>query len=298
MIRIYYVPAPTITREYLLIKQGLMSNSRVKLVSCERNSDFVFLFYYRAKHRQHYTQTFPPDKTVLIDYHDSVYWRQNIECLAYFKRSWVEMVGRGNHTIKRPITFPPHFHHLGFAIMDEFLVWDDVVNPVERDVVLSCTLRTHLGRLNRARVLNLVRGMDIKGRTQIGELNKEGARGFGAPLMRDYWKLLRRSRIVVTCNPSKWEGDHRTWEALANGALVFIDRMYTPMVNPLVDGEHCIFYDLSDSGLKELKGKLLWFLEDREGCELTEFIAKAGHDFAMKHHRASNRIDEILEVIT
>ena len=31
------------------------------------------------------------------------------------------------------------------------------------------------------------------------------------------------AKIVVTCNPSHSEGDFRTFEALASGALVFVD---------------------------------------------------------------------------
>jgi hypothetical protein len=35
-----------------------------------------------------------------------------------------------------------------------------------------------------------------------------------------YLELLAHAKVVVTANPSAWEGDHRTWEALAAGALV------------------------------------------------------------------------------
>lgn len=99
----------------------------------------------------------------------------------------------------------------------------------------------------------------------------------------------------MTCNPSRWEGDHRTWEAFANGALVFIDRMWTPMTHPLIDGEHCIFYDLSDEGLEKLRERILFYLEHGE---LAYDIAREGHEFTMKYHRVSNRIDEMLDVIT
>lgn len=290
MIKIYYALAPTITREFLLIKQGLVNNPRVEFVDSEKESDFVFQFYSRSKHKQYHTQTFPSDKTIFIDYHDSAFWRQPIECLAYFKRSWVKMVDKGNYTVKRLVSFPSHFYPLSFAIMDEFIIDEDL----ERDVVLSCTLRTHKGRFNRERVLELIKGMNIQGKTQIGELNKEGARGFNAPAMRDYWRLLRRSRIVVTCNPSKWEGDHRIWEAFANGALVFIDRMFTPLIYPLIDKKHCIFYDLSDQGLEELQKRILYFLKETNHAD---DIAREGHEFTMKYHRATNRIDEILERI-
>jgi len=105
---------------------------------------------------------------------------------------------------------------------------------------------------------------------------------------------LKRSRIVVTCNPNKWEGDHRTWEAFASGALVFVDKMYTPMVHPLIDGEHCIFYEMSEIGLRELRSVIFYYLDNLTEAEE---IARTGHEFTMKYHRASNRIDEILDVI-
>jgi len=177
--------------------------------------------------------------------------------------------------------------------MDEFIVKEDL----KRDVILSCTLRAELRQrnVNRVNVLNLLSEMDIQGNIQIGRYNRGSIKGFDDKNMRDYWRLLKRSQIVVTCNPGKWEGDHRTWEAFANGAFVFIDRIWTPLRHPFVDGKHCIFYDTSDKGLRELKEKIFWYLEmPREVAR----IAKEGHEFAMKYHRTSNRINEILEVIT
>jgi len=293
MIKVYYVPCyGDGTREYRLIRQGLVNNSRVELVDNEGDSDFIFYFYHTRKHKKYYTQQFPPQKTVIIDYHDRSQWLFQVKCFAYFKRSWVVMLKQEEgYTTKKPIPRDPHLHPLTMAIMDEFIIEEDM----ERDLVLSCPLRIKPGNPNRQRVLDLVRGMDIQGKTQIGVLNKGSMRAFNDQNMRDYFKLLKRSRIVVTCNPSRWEGDHRTWEALASGALVFVDRMWTPLRHPLIDGEHCIFYDLSDIGLQELRAMILYYLKHTAEAET---IAGVGHEFAMKHHRTSNRIDEILDVIT
>lgn len=290
MIKIYYVPSRKVTREYLLIKQGLENNPRVELVNSAAFCDFVFLFYTTLKHQPLLTQCYLKSKLVFIDYHDKPYMIFDVDCIAYFKRSWVEEVSERNHSSKRVPSWNPNFHPLTFAIMDEFIINE----APERDVALSCTIRPHMRHINRPRVLNFIRSMNIKGKTQIGELNRGNMNCFDDFQMREYFKLLKRSRIVVTCNPSMWEGDHRTWEAFASGALVFVDRMYTPMVHPLVDGEHCIFYDLSDEGLKILRERVLYYLDRTDKAER---IAKAGHDFTMKHHRSSNRIDEILNVI-
>jgi len=288
MIKIYYVPScrDLLCREYRLIKQGLVNNPRVELVDNEKESDFVFLFFTALGHDPQAI----PSKTVFIDYHD---WHNlvfPVNCLAYFKRSWVEMVMERNWTAKRAIHRPFNFYPLTMAIMDEFIIDEDI----ERDVMLSCMIRPHHNHPNRPKVLEFVKKINIQGKKQIGALNRGTMYRFNAPDMREYFRLLRRSRMVVTCNPSKWEGDHRTWEAFANGALIFVDKMYTPMTHPLVDGKHCIIYEASDSGLKRLEKQILYF---QENIAHAEAIAKEGFDFTMKYHRASNRIDEILNVI-
>ena len=68
----------------------------------------------------------------------------------------------------------------------------------------------------------------------VGELNK----GQRKEMNEEYFSSLRQAQIIVTCNPSNWEGDFRLWEAMGSGALVFIDEMSTPMPSPLLDGVH------------------------------------------------------------
>ncbi len=295
MIKIYYPPCVhRETREYLLMKQGLVNNQRVELVRSERRSDFIFQFYHTPKKSRPTPElNFPPEKTVIIDYHDNPRWSlPSNGAKAYFKRSWTEMEYKENYTIRKSCPKPFNVHPIMFAIMDEFIIDKEM----ERDVALSCTFRPvrHRGHLNRERVLKLLKGMTINGKTQIGSYTNGSMKRFNEPDMREYFRLLKRSRIVVTCNPGRWDGDHRTWEALANGALVFIDKIYFPLSHPLIDGKHCIFYEPSDNGLMELWKRILYYVENQKEAEV---IANQGHKFAMKYHRTSNRIDEILEVI-
>lgn len=293
MIKIYWVSCYKENRETKLIIQGLENNPRVELVDNETESDFVFFFYYIAKYKEHYTQTFPREKTVLIDYHDNPNWYCQVPCFAYFKRSWVNNINKGDYTARQAIEHPSNMYPLTMAIMDEFIIDEDM----KRDIMLSCTLRKkeRRGHIDRIRILNLLEKMDIKEKTQIGQFNKGNMLRFNDWDMKDYFRHLKRSRIVVTCNPSRHEGDHRTWEALANGALVFVDRTLTPLTHPLINYVHCIFYELSDIGLRNLRDKIFYFMDHPAEAEI---IAKAGHEFAMKYHRTTNRIDEILEMIT
>jgi hypothetical protein len=58
-------------------------------------------------------------------------------------------------------------------------------------------------------------------------------------LSPSYLKLMRAARVVVTCNPGDWEGDFRTWEALASGAAVVRDRLFAPTPH----GDFGLVYD-------------------------------------------------------
>ena len=296
-IKIYYVPRLKEGRESHLIDQGLRNNSRVELVDNAKESDFVFLFAFASRNKHLYGEDVaPPNKTVLIDYVDNPRWICSGNWLAYFKRSWVERIDKGGITVSIPILRSSNFYPLTMAIMDEFISDPHrVLGDIKRDYTLSCSLRKVKRHYNRRKVLALLEKMHIPGKSQIGEFNRGTMFKFNAPDMRDYFRLLRRSKIVVTCNPGKWEGDHRTWEAFANEPLVFVDKTLTPLNRPLLDGMHCIFYDLSDRGLRELRKKIIYYINHPDEAAI---IAHAGHVFTMKYHRSSNRINEILEVIT
>ena len=89
----------------------------------------------------------------------------------------------------------------------------------------------------------------------VGIIGKAGRVG-RTTIQKPYYERMFNSKIVVTCNPKDWEGDYRTWEALSSGALVMVDKMLTPIVNPLIDKEHIIFYDKNN--LDDLKQKIIF----------------------------------------
>lgn len=292
MYKIFFAHGNRLTREYYLIKQGLENHSNIKLVNNEEDSDFVFYLYYtRKKNQTEKPKQYDPEKTVVIDFHDNPHWLFDVKCKAYFKRSWLDMKDKGIYTTRKSISWPEHFHPISFAIMDEFIIEKEY----KRNCLLSCTLKANKKNLNRYRVLNLLKTMNLKGNIQIGKYNKGAMKGWLDDHMKDYFRHLKKSRIVVTCNPGKWEGDHRTWEAFANGALVIVDRMHTPLEPPLIDGRHCFFYEPTNRGLRRLREIIEYFMKD---IKLAERIANQGHEFTMEHHRSVNRIDEILRVIT
>lgn len=100
--------------------------------------------------------------------------------------------------------------------------------------------------------------------------------------------------MIVTANPDQWDGDMRTWEALASGALVLVDASHTPFPPglALVHGGHVVFYDNRDRA--SLLGLLRHYLDHPEEAAA---IAKRGQAFALQHHRASSRIDYVDAVV-
>ena len=79
-------------------------------------------------------------------------------------------------------------------------------------------------------------------------------RGFTGSL---YERALTGSKVIVTCQPPMWEGDGRTMEALASGAVVLVDRMHIPP--PGVRHNHSVLFYNSTAHLLEL---LSWVLHN------------------------------------
>ena len=108
-------------------------------------------------------------------------------------------------------------------------------------------------------------------------------------MSRNYFDLMHNSRIIVTVNPSEWEGDFRLWESMATGALVFVDPIFTPHPYPLIDGEHLVLF--SNSNKTDLWQKLDYY---RQHPDEARRIAINGYLHCMKYHRTVSMIDYVL----
>ena len=68
-------------------------------------------------------------------------------------------------------------------------------------------------------------------------MGKKGGVG-RSTIQNAYFDKCKDSKIIVHCQPFGWEGDFRTFEALASGALVISDKSYSMQHHtyPLIDG--------------------------------------------------------------
>jgi len=135
--------------------------------------------------------------------------------------------------------------------------------------------------------------------TRFGPINDGGRNEAN----EEYLRTLARSKIVVTCQPDRWEGDWRTWEAFASGACVISDRVWLESHGPEPDywlmtpGKGVYHHDHMVGDFRYIPiGELIERLLKGNEYQLRSHrcIGIKGQDHTENSHRPSNRIDEIL----
>lgn len=96
----------------------------------------------------------------------------------------------------------------------------------------------------------------------------------------------------MTVNPSHWEGDFRLMEAIATGALIFVDNMHVHRPYPLMHDKHLVYYD--NHNKTELFEKLDFYMHNVEAART---VAVGGYVHAMKFHRAASLMDYVFRSI-
>ena len=105
-----------------------------------------------------------------------------------------------------------------------YATWDNYTKGLRlfanRDVRVVCTVRVHAEKQPaRTRVVNWLRdflygelGLSDGDDALVGDTG-----GHRKMIDSSYFDWMRRAQIIVTCNPSHWDGDFRLFEALASG---------------------------------------------------------------------------------
>ena len=288
------------SNEMRLTHEGLAAHPQVTLVADPELADYlIFCQNHLVDHCPFHTQFRPikdlyKEKTILLDYDDDpwmIFDAEDFRWKLYFKRSRVD---RENGKI---------INYGGLPILQTaYGVVNAMVDPPAsqgdgRSIDIACLfddeiLDSPCFRLARGRLLKFAKRMalDHSISMQIGTVSESGPVGRSG-IDPAYKKCLYDSKIVLHANPDSWEGDGRLWEALAAGALVFVDRMFAAIEKPLIDGQHLIFYDLTDEGMAILERKILHYLDHPDERQK---IGTQGRDFVLKHHRSINRIGQLI----
>jgi len=214
-------------------------------------------------------------KIVILDWTDSNIFAKN-PCLAYFKKSWTH---NSNCFPLQEMALPEYFTH-----------------SAPRTIFVTCLLRKDGkgDKPNRRRVVEFLETQKLTnsliGAVHPNKLGKDKWLNGQPEEHRDYLKILASAKIIVTCGPSKWQGDSRLWEALASGACVLSDRLNVDMGHNPIHGEHCFYYDELDDLISLIRD----LMSQEEKCLA---IGHAGRLLAQMHHNPAARLDQILSVI-
>lgn len=285
-------------REKMLYSvEGFTANSRTTLVDTPDDADLIVW----ATVRGNTEKEVPPSNysnVVLLDYADGCrplhQKRGELKHLiGYFKRSFVQR--DKDSVFESNCTGTGEEDVLPFAYSGlEALVNKDMKK--ERGVLITNVLRTGLGHNTvRTRVVgwtsDFVRQHGLTNQSVIGLV---GSGSSSSQFDESYLKHLADTKIIVTCNPWKWEGDFRLWEALLSGAMVMVDRMDIPkwMPHPFIHKKHLVYYDTRNQ--TEFNELLEFFTEHEEEARK---IGEAGRQFVLDHHMAKDRVSYILDKI-
>jgi len=302
-VKVYMWPEQSSTQGHSgrrVIVQGLQDHPNIKLVSSVLDADFVI--WHSCGWDQEMIppseMQVPNSKLIMVDTSDPVNPTTLTDQrgrLALFKRSWVRKTEEG----RRAYAFWEwkdefmNVYPTGYAIVKEYLPLSKFNG--ERDIDVICTLRRFDGPTSpREQTIDWMKEYKEQAKNPekilVGELTSGGRE----VVDDEYQKMLNRAKIIVTANPQMWEGDSRLYEALASGALVFTDIMYTPLDHPFVHSEHVIFFDIHPFGKKELFKKLDYYLDN---ARRRNQVAFRGYVHALRHHRAVNRMDSLINTV-
>ena len=228
-------------------------------------------------------------KDVIIDYNDWTDTRNVQEYLLpnvhrYFKRSIVD---------KNTLQLVPYSRvviPISYAIRSDYINYDALYNGISYAYDVCCLFNKDLYPPSAMRHIAPLKVELYNGPKHVGMDDSYNPSNRYDIVNKEYYKLLKTSKIIVTANPPEWEGDFRLWEALLVGNLVLCDQMIIPhiMKNPLINKTHLIFYEDPDDILKIIQ----YYIEHED---LRNQIGKCGREYALKYHTFSNRLDEIME---
>lgn len=271
-----------------VLYNGLLNNKNVYIIDNIEECDYIFIDIIRDFDKIKRYSEEQLKKVIIIDYRDNSKEVSKIPCLKYFKRSVVD-----KNTMKI-IDYNREIIPISYSLKQEVLEFKDIYE-YHRNIDISVFFTPGINAINnntvtgyRSKVANFIKKNFSNYNIFVGVCGNNGVIG-RTTIQKDYYNKMFHSKIVVTCNPDNWEGDYRTWEALSTGALTFVDNMKTPIINPLINEKHVIFYNRNN--LLELKKKILFYLKTPD---LAKKISHEGNTYALKYHKPSDRISEIL----
>eukprot|EP01031_Cornospumella_fuschlensis_P028096 gene28096-33928_t len=281
-------------RFYFLVREGLLLHPRLNLVDKIDKADFIVYLPESAQwdksecnNPAHYHKLVVLDES---DYPDAFQSDKAEQFFLIFKRSFVRRHD-GHFKGYMPYLNNMQILPLTYPVAEAYL--HPVFKPTAaRSLEIVCSLRGGKADPTRQRVKEFIqeyaRTRNITAKVIAGEINHASR----TVISKQYFTQMYDSKIVVTSNPSNWEGDFRFGEALGSGAAIFVDHMYVPRPYPYKEQVHVMYYDSHDKD--ELFDKLDRLRNDPK---LMQQVAIQGYVHALTYHRAICMLDYIFRTV-
>jgi hypothetical protein len=283
-------------RGHEIVLKGLQENG-VDLVDSYDEADFAILDYVPHDGDNKWTYDYITQyerKLVCVDWIDEPdrYIYPPELCQAYFKRSYCLPVGDYQQELitRRKEIDNDRVLPFAYCALREFDIHSNIALS-DRPITLGCYLRPTCP--NRYWVLQVVEQIakQLGVTYHVGPVN-DASRSVGTKCHYDseYLNFLANTRIIVTCQPTGWEGDSRLWEAFMSGALVVTDKIFTPYEFMPGDGYECREYNIGDADL------LVNILRHQiNNLESSQSIATFGKSRVITDHLPKARMKYVLD---
>jgi hypothetical protein len=292
-VRLFYAKSgfgDALERGDRLIVTGIAQHPQLNVVSSPDEADIIICFPWDHPEVCNEHLSFK-NKIIAIDYADLPHRGDPYPvyaALAYFKRS----VAHRRDSISTSVLPNPPYIPISYGVQSWYIhPGDELIPYTSRQIHVYCTLMQVVTRQKR-KVIRIVAhgGTRARAKQWLGSLKSNPTYNIVIENTEtnDYFRKLRTARIVVTANPSIWEGDSRLWESLSSGALVFSDRVFGIQPPELLDGKHLVYYDGHNE--TQFLSKVAYYLEHPVEASL---IANRGRLFACNYHAALNRADYV-----
>ena len=286
----------TQSRSSLGIIQGLdlISNQKKNNINYALNADVIFVSdIVQSQNINFFNKNKLWRKIIHYDYRDTNFLEYEIieNCLKSFKRSVLQ---RDSDKVINDFSKIEHISH---CALNEYYLYSHYEKKYDIGCFFDISDIKHLG-IRRFNLIDTLLCCKIKNSligTSTGKKQKARLAIFSNDFFNEFYtflKLQSACKIIFTAQPSHCEGDNRTWEAMASGGLVFMDKMFPHYKYPLIDEKHCIFYDaLNRNSILEAYDKAKYYLKNNEKRIK---IAKEGFEYVKKYHRPINRVKQMI----
>ena len=285
-------------REKLYNQEGWSNHPRTQLVDSPNDADLIVWVTTRGNTEAEIPpRNYSNIPVVLLDYADGCSLHQKrgeiLNLWGYFKRSFVERK-EGLYIKNCSLTKEENVHPLAYSGAKAIMNYN-ISKP--RKYLITNVLRTESNHnKGRAKIVNWTKAFIKKhGLEDESYVGGDIGTGYSASDWdKTYMNHLANSKVIVTANPWKWEGDFRLWESLASGAMVMVDHMkiFDFMPDTLEDKKHLVFYN--SSNLTEFEELLEYYVHHEEEARI---IGEAGYRFVMEHHMTTDRVTYILDTL-